>query len=97
MSNPLTARIAEQHASVTHDPLPTVLADERQLGQLFQNLIGNALKFRGLAPPRVHLSARHEGGWWVFAVRDNGIGLDPRQAARILRCFSASMPSGRVL
>jgi PAS domain S-box-containing protein len=74
-------------ADITHDPLPTVHGDAAQLGLVFQNLVGNALKFRGVAPLRVHLSAQREGPHWRFAVRDNGIGLDPRHAGRIFQIF----------
>ncbi|MBI5522155.1 MAG: PAS domain S-box protein [Desulfarculus sp.] len=74
-------------AVVTSDPLPTVRADASQLGQLMQNLVGNALKFRGTDPPRVHVSARREGGEWVFAVRDNGIGIEPQYLERIFGVF----------
>jgi chemotaxis family two-component system sensor kinase Cph1 len=57
------------------------------LVQLFQNLIGNAIKFHVEAPPRVHVSAEQKGGEWVFAVRDNGIGIDPQYAQRIFTIF----------
>jgi two-component system, chemotaxis family, sensor kinase Cph1 len=72
---------------VTHDLLPTVVADDTQLTQLFQNLISNAIKFRGDQPPRVHLSAARNENEWVFAVRDNGIGVDPEYADRIFVIF----------
>jgi hypothetical protein len=81
----LQIAIQESGARITHDALPTVQADATRLGQVFQNLIGNALKFRGAAPPRVHVSARQEGRRWRFAVRDNGIGVDPKQAERIFQ------------
>jgi PAS domain S-box-containing protein len=77
----------EADAVITHDPLPTVLADEVQLGQVFQNLIGNAVKFRGDVPPQVHISACEDGEQWRFAVQDNGIGIDPAQADRLFRVF----------
>jgi PAS domain S-box-containing protein len=83
----LQAAIEDAGATVTHDPLPTVVADETQLLQLFQNLIANAIKFRGAEPSRVHVGARREGGEWVFAVRDNGIGIDPQYADRIFLIF----------
>jgi light-regulated signal transduction histidine kinase (bacteriophytochrome) len=79
--------IEKSGAVVTHDPLPTVTADESQLGQVFQNLIANAIKFRGEAPPRVHLSAEKTENAWVFSVRDNGIGIDPQYAERIFVIF----------
>lgn len=83
----LQLAIAESGAEVTHDPLPTVRGDVAQLRLVFQNLIGNALKFRGPAPLRVHVSARPAGWQWTFSVRDNGIGLDPRQRERIFQVF----------
>ena len=73
---------------VTHDPLPTVEVDAMQLGQVFQNLVGNALKFhRPGEPPRVHVSARHGEGEWIFSVADNGIGIAPEYAERIFVLF----------
>jgi PAS domain S-box-containing protein len=84
----LQRAVEETGAEVTHDPLPTVMADEAQLGQVFQNLIANALKFRRESvPPHVHISARREGETWLFAVADNGIGIDPQQADRIFEIF----------
>jgi len=83
----LQVSIAESGAEISHDPLPVVWADELQMGQVFQNLIGNALKFRGPEPPRVHISAERQGEYWYFAVQDNGIGLDPAQADYILGVF----------
>lgn len=79
--------VEESGAVVTHDPLPTVLADDVQLGRVFQNLVGNALKFRGPHPPRVHISAERQGDYWLFRVQDNGIGLDPAQGERIFGVF----------
>jgi chemotaxis family two-component system sensor kinase Cph1 len=72
---------------VTHGPLPTVLADRLQLGQLFQNLIGNAIKFRGDESPRVHISASRNGNGWTFSVRDNGVGIAPEYSERIFIIF----------
>ena len=83
----LGAAIEESGAQITHDPLPRVLADGRQLEQLFTNLLGNALKFRGGEAPRVHVDARRSGRHWVFAVQDNGIGLDPQYADRVFVMF----------
>jgi PAS domain S-box-containing protein len=83
----LQTAVTETAAKVSHDPLPTVLADEVQLRQLFQNLIGNALKFHGQETPRVHLSAVTQRGHWVFSVRDNGIGIDPQYVDRIFVIF----------
>jgi len=83
----LQVQIADSGATVTVDPLPTVCADQMQLGMLWQNLLSNALKFRGREPPRIHISARRQDAEWVFAVRDNGIGLDPQLAERIFVVF----------
>lgn len=83
----LQTAIAESGAEVTHDPLPTVWGNGMQLGQVFQNLLSNALKFRSIEPPHIHLSARQDGRQWVFAVRDNGIGIEPRHAERIFVIF----------
>lgn len=83
----LKVAIEENDAVVTHDPLPTVMADEVQLAQVFQNLIGNAIKFRGERPPQVHIGAQRGKGEWVFSVRDNGIGIDPQHFERIFMIF----------
>ena len=86
MSN-LQLSIEESQAVVTHDPLPTVMADGGQLGQLFQNLIANAITFHGEEPPAVHVSAERKANEWLFSVRDNGVGLDPQYAERIFVIF----------
>ena len=83
----LKVAIEESGAEVTHGPLPTVTADESQLGQLFQNLIANAVKFRSEELPRVHVSAEERDGEWVFSVQDNGIGIDPQYADQIFGVF----------
>jgi len=85
--NDLRVALEEKGALVTHDPLPTVMADPPQLGQLFQNLIGNAIKFRSSEPPRVHISASRNGNGWIFSVRDNGIGIAPEYSERIFIIF----------
>jgi light-regulated signal transduction histidine kinase (bacteriophytochrome) len=74
-------------AQVTHDAMPMVFADGAQLTQLFQNLIGNAIKFKGAQPPRIHVSAETRPDAWVFQVKDNGIGLDPQYSDRIFMMF----------
>jgi len=74
-------------AVVTHDPMPAVVADAGQLTQLFQNLVGNAMKFRGSAAPRIHVGAETREHVWVFTVKDNGIGLDTQYADRIFMMF----------
>lgn len=83
----LALSIEESGAAVTHDPLPRVTADPTQLVLVFQNLIDNAIKFRGEEPPCIHVSARRGEGEWVFSVRDNGIGLDPEYNERIFIVF----------
>src|ERR1700729_1708647 len=84
----LRGAIQESGALVTHDPLPSVLADEMQLVQLFQNLIGNAIKYQNPGVPKVHISATKNGGkQWTFAVKDNGLGIDPQYFERIFGMF----------
>jgi signal transduction histidine kinase len=83
----LEAAIRESGATVTHGPLPAVQADAAQLVQLFQNLLGNAIKFRGPRPPAVRVDAERDGCWWHFAVRDNGIGIEPRYLDRLFVLF----------
>jgi len=83
----LDVAIRESKAKVTHDPLPAVMADEGQLVQLFQNLIGNGIKFHGKKLPCVHVSAKPNGDKWVFSVKDNGIGIDPQYYERIFIIF----------
>jgi light-regulated signal transduction histidine kinase (bacteriophytochrome) len=83
----LQVAIEENRAVITHDPLPAVMADATQIVQLFQNLIGNAIKFRRQEPPQVHISAQAKGKEWEFSVRDNGIGIDPQYAERIFVIF----------
>jgi two-component system CheB/CheR fusion protein len=83
----LQAAIAESGASVTSDPLPSVAAEEVLLMQLFQNLISNSIKYRSREAPRIHVSAEREGEAWRFAVRDNGIGIDPEDADRVFGMF----------
>lgn len=79
--------IEENRAAITHDPLPRVMADPVQLGQLFQNLLTNAIKFHGANPPRVHIAARKTGSLWEFSFRDNGIGIAEEHAERIFVIF----------
>ena len=71
----------------THDPLPTVFADGSQLVQLFQNLVGNAVKYHGAEPPRIHVSAKHDGDEWIFSVQDNGLGIDPKYFEKVFVMF----------
>jgi signal transduction histidine kinase len=83
----LQGAIEESGAVVTTDLLPTVLADGTQLVQLFQNLIGNAIKFHGPEKPLIHVRAESNGPEWSFSVRDNGIGIDRQYAERIFVIF----------
>jgi len=83
----LEAAIGRSGGQVTCEPLPTVVGDRPQLVQLLQNLIGNALKFRGPEPPRVHVAAEPGDRGWRFAVRDNGIGIPPESQERIFAMF----------
>jgi PAS domain S-box-containing protein len=79
----LQADVEESGAAVTMDELPTVMADRTQLMQLFQNLLGNALKFRGERPPHVHVSACRQGAVWQVSVADNGIGIEEQYLERV--------------
>jgi PAS domain S-box-containing protein len=83
----LKGAIDDSSAAVTNDPLPRLPADDMQLAQLFQNLIGNALKFRSPSVPRIHVSCAEKGAEWEFAVSDNGIGIDPQYFERIFMVF----------
>jgi light-regulated signal transduction histidine kinase (bacteriophytochrome) len=83
----LRTAIEERGAQVTHGELPVLRADATQLGQLFQNLVGNAIKFGGPEAPKVHVEACRDGDHWVFAVRDNGIGIDAEFAEKIFVIF----------
>ena len=83
----LSVAIAESGAEVTHDELPEVDADSTQLIQLLQNLVANALKFRGGKRAKVHVGVEKAAEGWVFSVKDNGIGIDPQYAERIFAPF----------
>jgi light-regulated signal transduction histidine kinase (bacteriophytochrome) len=83
----LQAAIQESGAVLTHDSLPTVTGDATQLVQIFQNLIGNSIKFRGDRAPCIHIAAKDKGDEWVFSVQDNGIGIDPQYSDRIFVVF----------
>jgi len=73
---------------VTHDSLPAITTDETQLTQVFQNLVGNAIKYRRTEAPRVHVSVVKNGGQeLIFSVRDNGLGIDPQYFERIFVLF----------
>ncbi len=84
----LSGAITDAHARVTSDPLPSVEVPATNLQQLFQNLVGNSIKYR--VPeriPEVHIAAQRQNGYWVFAVSDNGIGIDPEYKEKIFGLF----------
>ncbi|MES2893845.1 MAG: PAS domain S-box protein [Bacteroidota bacterium] len=84
----LKSTIEEEAAEVTIDHLPTLCnTNKLQMFQLMQNLVGNALKYRGAAPPVIHISVQEEPAQWLFSVKDNGIGIDPRFAEKIFIIF----------
>jgi PAS domain S-box-containing protein len=83
----LAAAIEDGDAVVTHDPLPVLTTDASQLTQVFQNLLGNAIKYHRKEPPRIHVSARSEGAEWIFSVRDNGLGIEPQYFEKIFVLF----------
>lgn len=83
----LNIAVEESHAEVVCDNLPTVLADAVQLAQVFQNLIGNALKFRGEKSPRIHIGAERNDDTWRFYVKDTGIGIDKQHADLVFQMF----------
>jgi signal transduction histidine kinase len=88
----LSSAIEDTHAQVTAGPLPHVRGEPALLAAVFQNLIGNALKFHGEAPPRVEIGAERTGGEWVFRCADDGIGIDPEYADRIFMIFQRLHP-----
>jgi light-regulated signal transduction histidine kinase (bacteriophytochrome) len=83
----LQETISKSGAMITHSELPTLLAEEVMLMQLFQNLISNAIKYRGAEAPKIHVSAEEDANGWTFAVSDNGIGIDPQNAKRVFGMF----------
>jgi PAS domain S-box-containing protein len=84
----LRSAIDESGAAVTHDQLPVVRADKTQLTQVFQNLVGNALKFRDPGrPPRIHVEVRQQQGQWLFSVTDNGVGFEQQYEEKIFVIF----------
>ena len=82
----LMFEITESRAVITADTLPTISADDTRLIQLFQNLVGNAIKYRSNTP-HIHISAERKDGEWLFRISDNGIGIEPRQFERIFQIF----------
>jgi len=92
----LTVATEESKAEITHDPLPVINADASQMGQVMQNLVGNAIKFfEDDKPPVIHVSASQEGAEWVFSVKDNGIGIDPELFERMFDLFKRLVPQDK--
>jgi PAS domain S-box-containing protein len=79
--------VKESGATITYDPLPLVEADPTQLSQVFQNLLGNSIKYRSAEPPKIHLSAKRVGDFYEFSIVDNGIGIDPEHHERVFGVF----------
>jgi light-regulated signal transduction histidine kinase (bacteriophytochrome) len=83
----LNASVVESHATIRHDPLPRVIGDRTQLSRVFQNLIQNAIKYRGCSPPEIFISADENHKEWTVTIRDNGIGIAPEQSSKIFDMF----------
>ena len=83
----LSAQIAEAGAVIEAGPLPVVRAQLTLMTVVFQNLLGNALKFTGDQPPRIVITAERDGAFWSFSVTDNGIGIEPQYADRVFLIF----------
>ena len=83
----LDVLVRESHAVITHDPLPQVGAEFNEVTKLFQNLIGNAIKFRGADAPHIRISAQQQNEKWLFSVKDNGIGIHPQHHGEIFGIF----------
>jgi light-regulated signal transduction histidine kinase (bacteriophytochrome) len=83
----LKAQIRDDKAILTYDRLPCIVADDHQMGALLQNLLSNAIKFHGENSPEVHVSAKDRGKDWLFSVKDNGIGIDPKYRHKIFNIF----------
>jgi len=79
--------IEETNTSITYNDLPLIRADYTQMAQVFQNLIGNAIKYQENAYPEIHITAKKNGKDWIFKVEDNGIGIDPKHGERVFRIF----------
>jgi len=91
--NALEPRLREAGAMLTHDPLPSVTADRAQLAELFERLLDNAVRHRGAAAPRIHVSAARAEGYWLLNVRDNGRGIEPGQLERVFTLFARHAPA----
>lgn len=83
----LITAIEENNAEITYDSLPSLITDEQLMVQLFQNLIGNAIKYRSQKTPKIHISANKEGNKYIFTIQDNGIGISPEHMERIFTIF----------
>jgi len=83
----LMKAVSESGAVIKSEDLPVVMGDETQLSQLFQNLIGNAIKYRGTDPPKIQIKAEDQGDYWLFSITDNGIGIDAAYHERIFGLF----------
>ncbi len=83
----LESAIEESNARLSNDPLPELFASERQLAQLFQNLIGNAIKYRQEESPRIHIGVEENENQWSFSVTDNGIGIQPEYREQVFGIF----------
>jgi light-regulated signal transduction histidine kinase (bacteriophytochrome) len=83
----LRTSIQESEALVTHETLPSIMAEKSQMIMLLQNLIGNAIKYRDVASPRIHVSVERKGKEWIFSVKDDGIGIPKDSQDRIFQMF----------
>ena len=83
----LVVQIEESNVVISYDPLPNVYGDEKLLVMLFQNIIGNAIKYRRSETPKIHISAKKENDHYIISFRDNGIGIDPKHLERIFIIF----------
>ncbi len=79
--------IDENNVSISHNNLPTISGDQNQMLQVFQNLISNAIKFHGSQPPKINISVKKNEKEWIIAVKDNGIGIDPKYQKQIFEVF----------
>ena len=83
----LKVQIEENNAIITHDPLSTIKGDEQLEVQLFQNILGNAIKYRSQETPKIHISSKKEKNQYLFIIKDNGIGMSPKHLERIFTIF----------
>lgn len=83
----LKTSIDDNDAQITHDDLPTIKVDEQLMVQLFQNIISNAIKYRGYESPKIHISAKKDDKQWLFSVKDNGIGISGKHLDKIFTIF----------